>query len=427
MKLVFHGGAQQVGRSCIELETQGDRYLMDCGVRFVEDGFEYPADVIGVKDIDGVLLSHAHLDHSGALPFFEHLNLLCPIFMTPVTKPIIRILLKDSYKIARIKNMHPAFAQADLKKVRGAIKDVQYDKQYHFRKIDFTYFNAGHIPGSASILIEAENHRLLYSGDLNTRENNLVIQPNTKGYGPIDTLITESTYGARKLPPRAPLEEEFLDKIAEVIKKGGRVLIPVFALGRAQEILIMLSKRKWNVPIYFDGMCKQITRKILTSHTPYVKNKDILNKMYFDVVQYVSSPKMRDAIASKTGIFVCTSGMVQGGPAIYYLKHMWHDEKAAVLLTGYQVEHTNGWLLSEKNQYYYKGWRSSVKCFVKRYDFSGHLDQDDLHQYILDVNPKTLIIQHGNEEAIENLATWARKNTKCKVYAPKVGDEIIIE
>lgn len=424
MRLIFHGGAQQVGRSCIELQTGGDRYLLDCGIKFRSDGFDYPEKVFEVKDIDGVLISHAHLDHTGALPFFEHHNLICPIFMTPVTKPIVQILLKDSYKIARIRELHPAYTKPDLKKVKKQIRSVAFDKRNHFRKIYFTYLNAGHIPGSASILIETEGKRILYTGDFNTRKNNLVKPADSRDVGDVDVLITETTYGARELPEREPLEQEFLDQIAATVAQGGRVLIPVFALGRSQEVLIMLSKRKWKVPIYFDGMCKQITRKILTSPTSYVINKNRLNRMYFEEVKYISSDKMREEIVGKPGIFVCTSGMMQGGPAIEYLKRMWHDPRSAVMLTGYQIRHTNGWLLAESREIYINGWKTKVRCFVKRYDFSGHLDRNDLIQYILSVNPKKLILQHGNEEAVAAMKEWAERNLSCEVHAPAVGDII---
>lgn len=426
MKLILHGAAKQVGRSCIELQTQGDRYLLDCGVRFLDDGFEYPDGVLGVKDIDGVLISHAHLDHTGALPFMEHLDLLCPIFMTSQTKAITQILLKDSFKIARIKHIHPAYSKVDLQRVKKNIRTVLMEKRYHFRKLYFTYYNAGHIPGSAMILVETGGKRILYSGDYNTRPSNLMEPASPEGLGPIDVMITEATYGARDLPAREPLGDQFLDRIEETVKQGGRVLIPVFAVGRAQDVLITLARRKWDVPIYFDGMCKTVTRKVLTNHSRFVKNKNALHRMFFETVKYVSSERVRNDIATKPGIFVSTSGMLQGGPAIHYLKHMWHDEKSAVLLTGYQVRNTNGWLLHEHKEFYLKGWKTKVKCLVEKFDFSGHSSKEDLHAFIQAVNPKKLIINHGNEEAVNALADWANDNTDCDVYAPTLGEEIDI-
>lgn len=426
MKILFHGAARQVGRSCVELQTQGDRYLLDSGVRFVEEGFEYPSEVFETKDVDGVLISHAHLDHTGALPFFEHHNLICPIFMTPQTKVITEILLKDSWKIARVRELHPAFDQTDLKNVSKAIRLVEMEKKYHFRKIYFTYYNAGHIPGSGSILIEAEDKKILYTGDFNTRESNLMVPADPKTHGEVDVLITESTYAARDLPAREPLGDAFLDRVEATIKQGGRVLIPAFAVGRSQDVLITLARRKWAVPIYFDGMCKQVTRKILTTPSRFVRNKDALHQMYFDTVRYVNSEQMRNEIATRPGIFVCTSGMLQGGPAIHYLKHMWGDEKSAVLLTGYQVKNTNGWHLSEEHEVYLHGTKTKVKCYVERFDFSAHLSREDLYDFIKATNPKVLIINHGNEEAVLALEAWAKENTNAKVYAPETGETIEI-
>lgn len=350
--------------------------------------------------------------------------MLCPIFMSPQTKVIAQILLKDSYKIARIRDIHPAYGKTDLKSVKKNIRTVLMEKRYHFRKLYFTFHNAGHIPGSSMILLETEGKRVLYTGDYNTRPSNLMVPATPESVGPVDVLITESTYAARDLPAREPLGDEFLNRVEETIKQGGRVLIPVFAVGRAQDVLITLAKRKWKVPVYFDGMCKQVTRKILTNPSRYVKNKNALHKMYFETVRFVTSEKARNDIATRPGIFVCTSGMLQGGPAIHYLKHMWHDEKSAVLLTGYQVKDTNGWLLSEKKEVYIKGWKTKVCCYVQRFDFSAHLSKEDLHAFIKAVNPKTLIINHGNEEAVTTLEAWAHKNTDAKVYAPHTGEEI---
>lgn len=426
MKFIFHGAARHVGRSCVELQTQGKRYLLDCGIKFKEDGFDYPENVFKMKELDAAFISHAHLDHTGALPFFEHHNMICPIFMTAQTKVLTRILLKDSWKIARIKELHSAYDKTDLKKVRKSIRRVEMQKRNSFENIHYTYFNAGHIPGSAQILLEAEGKKILYTGDFNTRPSNLM-QGAEQEAGKVDVLISESTYGARDLPAREPLGDAFLDRIEATLKQGGRVLIPAFAVGRSQDVLITLAKRKWPVPIYFDGMCKQVTRKILTTPSRYVQNKDALHKMFFDTVQSVSSEKMRNEIATRPGIFVCTSGMLQGGPAIHYLKHMWHDEKSAVLLTGYQVKNTNGWLLSEQKEVYLQGTKTKVRCYVERFDFSAHLSREDLHEFIKKSNPKHLVFMHGNEEAVTELGEWARQNTNAKVYIPQMNEEIVIE
>ncbi|MBN1275403.1 MBL fold metallo-hydrolase [Candidatus Woesearchaeota archaeon] len=424
MKLVFRGAAREVGRSCIEIQTKGDRYLLDCGVKFKEDGFAYPKGVFDVPDLDGVFLSHAHLDHSGGLPFFEHKNLRGPIFCTAQTFALAKVLLKDSYEVARIRRLHPAFSRVDLKEVRKDVHTVRFNEKFRHRELEVTFFNAGHIPGSASILLELEGKRLLYTGDLNVKPN-MLIQEAKPSYGaPIDILITEATYGYRDLPDREEVAKRFLQRVSEVVKAGGSVLIPVFAVGRAQEVLQILSKKKFNVPIYFDGMAKTITRRILANPSQFIKNKDRLAHMFYDVVESPRNQDERNAVAEHQGIFVTTSGMLQGGPVLHYLKHFWHDERSAVFLTGYQCKRTNGRELLDNGYVYLKGWRTKVHCQVEKFDFSGHSDRKALEGYIRAVDPKVLIIQHGDPESVEALAGWARKEIGCEVYGPGLLDEL---
>ncbi len=423
MKLIFRGAAKEVGRSCIEVQSEGYRYLLDCGVKFTEDGFAYPLGLLDVKDLDGVFLSHAHLDHSGGLPFFEHKLLRGPIFCTSQTKTITRILLKDSFEIARIKHLHPAYNNADLREVKKDISIVRFDTRYKHKNLYYTYFNAGHIPGSASILLELEGKRILYSGDINLTDS-MLMSPAKPDYGPVDVLIVESTYGYRDLPSRMSVAKDLLRNIKRVIKRGGSVLIPVFAVGRAQEILQVLSLEDWDVPIYFDGLSKKITRNILVNPSKYIKNKERLAEMFYDVVITPRGVADRSEAVSKQGIFVTTSGMLQGGPVMAYLRALWHDEKSAIFLSGYQCKRTNGRHLLEDGFVYIDGWKTNVKCEVKKFDFSGHADRNALKEYVKAVNPKVVVFQHGDPEAVEALGLWARETLEVEVFTPSLLDEI---
>jgi putative mRNA 3-end processing factor len=424
MKLVFHGGAKEVGKSCIELQTQGERYLLDAGIKFKEGGFGFP-DVTNMPDIDGLIISHAHLDHSGALPIFEHHNIICPMFCTRLTYQLAKILLKDSYKIERIHNLHPAYEKVDLKKVDKNIRLVKYDTEYTHRKIKFILRNAGHVPGSSMILIEAEGKKILYTGDVKLKTTEIVKGAFTD-YKDIDTLIIESTYGNRDLPDRTATRQRFLDKIEETLKKGGSALIPAFSLGRSQDVLVMLHERKFNVPIYMDGMCKKITNKIMTSDDPYINNREAINDMFENKVTRIGSERHRARVIKSQGIFVVTSGMIEGGPVLRYLKDMWHEPNNAILLTGYQCKRTNGRHLIDDGYVYLDGWRTDVQCYVEKFDFSGHADKEDIKEIVRRVNPRSVVFQHGDEDAIEEMRKWAEAEGKWKVYTPAVGDEITI-
>jgi len=426
MKLIFRGAAREVGRSCIELQTDGDRYLLDCGVKFTEGGFAYPKNVLDVPNLDGVFLSHAHLDHSGALPFFEHKDLKGPIFCTHQTAALSKILLKDSFEVARIRHLHPAFGRPDLREVKKDMNLVKFNAPFKHRKLDkVEFFNAGHIPGSASILMELEGKRLLYTGDINVKESLLMVEGKPEYGGPIDIMITESTYGYRDLPERSLVIKDFVKKVKATVKRGGSVLVPVFAVGRAQEILQALAKEKWDVPIYYDGMAKKVTRNVLTTQSQFVHNKEDLAHMFYDVVKFPKGQEERNTVAQKQGIFITTSGMLQGGPVLHYLKHFWHDPKSSVFLSGFQCKRTNGRDLLENGYVTIKGWRTKVSCQVEKFDFSGHSDRTALENYIAAVNPKVLIIQHGDAEAVDSLMQWAKKELSCEaVYGPELLEEI---
>jgi putative mRNA 3-end processing factor len=428
MELIFHGGAREVGRSCIELKlSNNERYLLDVGIKFKENGLLLPENVENIPEVDGVFLTHAHLDHSGGLPLFEHKNLKDPIFSTRQTIAITKLMLKDSFKVARIRHLHPAYDKNDLEEVQKDIIKVSFDKWYKHKSLRFKFLNAGHIPGSAMILIEAEGKKILYTGDINTEKTALMFkaQANPDIYGKIDVLISESTNAHRNLPKREELNEQFLKSVEETIKNKGSVIIPVFAVGRAQEIMILLSKKDFGVPIYSEGLSNKVTRQILSNKSKYIDNKEILSEMFYNKIHWISSEKKRKDALKKQGIFITTSGMLQGGPILSYVKELWHDENSKIMTVGFQAKNTNGWHLLNEGFLYLEGWKTYVKCKVESYAFSGHADKEGLQKMVTSINPKQVIFQHGDPESIDIMCEWA-KIQKIKVFGPNVGDKIKI-
>ena len=425
VKIIFHGAAGEVGKSCIEVQSKGKRYLMDAGVKFTSFGNEYPKGLDKIHALDGIFLSHAHLDHSGALPMLEHKNLNCPIYTTKMTWKTTNLLLQDSYHLEKLKHIHPAYLERDLKKVEKDLKFVDYDKEYttHDGKIKFQYINSGHIPGGASILMNVEGKTLLYTADINTEDSLLMVPSDIEKLSGIDILITENTYGDRVHPPREDCEKNLIESVEECIKGGGSALIPVFSVGRAQEILILLDKLNIDAPIYLDGMARKLTEIYVNSNDPYIDNKDILEKM-FKKCHVVAHPSEREKIAHVKGaVIVSTSGMVQGGPVVTYVEKMCHDRDNYIILTGYQAKGTTGREILENKVFFKHHQKFTVKAQVMKYDFSAHYGQDSIHSLIDKIKPKNLILQHGDCDALRATRAYAHEHLpNTNTFLPAIGD-----
>jgi len=427
MKLTIRGAASEVGRSCIEVQTRKTNVLLDCGIKLGDGGTELPLLPTNTHELDGVFISHAHLDHTGALPALEHHGYKGPIFATRMTKALSQILLKDSLKIGRLNHQEMDYDEFDVKDVLKFMKRIKLNESGSLKDIDYKFFDAGHIPGSSSILLAANNKKLLYSGDVNYYDTKLMKKADTDYYmeqhqGPLTGMIVEATYGDREHPDREREERRFLAQVLEGIQHGS-VIIPVFAVGRAQEILLVLLDQinKINCPIYLDGMSKDIT-KLFLRYPETIRDPKKLEKIV-STIKFVTSSEMRRKISKQRAIFVTTSGMLTGGPVLQYLRKNHSDAKASILLTGYQAEHTNGDMLLKQQQVYIDGWRTKVKCKVAKFDFSAHSGLFGLKQMIKDANPETLILNHGDPSAIKHLGDWAQA-VDFTVKIPKLGDII---
>lgn len=421
MRFTFHGGANEVGRSCIEMNTTLGDFIFDCGIKVTPEGLVYPKKMDDLTGVKGVFLSHAHLDHTGALPMFKHSGSKAKIFCTKATARISDVLLNDSYQVDIIKHNHPAYTKFDIKSVEDQMVFVNYRKKYTELGLDFEFFNSGHIPGASSIKVHVDGTNVLYSGDINTQGTYLVKEADTD-FGFVDILIVESTYGNRDHEERHVVEDKFVTSILNALRKGGSVVIPVFGVGRAQEVLMLLSKYTFDVPIYIDGMARKVTNLIVNNSTNLTDPFKVRNS--YENAREVRNEGMREMVMKKRGIFITTSGMIEGGPVMSYMKRFHNDEHSAVLLTGYQCEGTNGRLLLDTGFCFIEGMKMKVKMNVEKFDFSAHAGKTQLHDLVKKVKPRAVIIQHGDPEAVKDLGDWCKKNTSCKVYMPSVGDSI---
>ncbi|RLE38462.1 MBL fold metallo-hydrolase [Candidatus Woesearchaeota archaeon] len=421
MEIKILGAAREVGRSCIELCTKEFRALLDAGIKLEIAGPEYPVEISNIGLIDAVFLSHAHLDHSGALPLFFHRGLSCGVLCTAETALLTKLLLKDAHKIEVAEHHHPGYGKEDIRRVVSHIEKVRYNEKKKLKTVSYEFIDAGHIPGSSMVMLEVEGKRLLYTGDFNTVDTNLI--NGFKERLEADVMIIESTYGAEKHPNRDKEEEAFLNKIEEVVNAGGSVIIAAFAIGRAQEVLLMLQKRRFKVPIYMDGMAVKATDFILAHPVLLSKPKE-LEKAY-NRINIVKGSRERKQVLNKQAIVITTSGMITGGPVIEYMKHIASRKDCALMMTGYQTIGSGGLQILETGFIDLDGERTKVECFYKKYVFSAHAGQQGLQWMIKTVRPKILIINHGQDYHCSALAQFANQYCK-KVYVPRLGDVITV-
>ncbi|NQU79548.1 MBL fold metallo-hydrolase [Candidatus Woesearchaeota archaeon] len=422
MRLIFHGGAGEVGRSCIELASRRHRLLLDCGLKLTPHGTKYPVGLENVEDIDAVFLSHAHLDHCGALPLLDHQGMNCPIFATKTTKALTRMMLRDSFKIGRINHQHLGYDELDVMKVLSCMSRVKVNNQGSIGDVKYEFFDAGHIPGSASVFVNVDGTKVLYTGDLNNIDTLLHSAARTD-FPEVDILICESTYGDREHPSRSDVEKKFLAEIDKTLADGGTPIIPVFALGRSQEIAMLLVKQKFGVPIFFDGMSREAS-KIILSNPSSVRDPKLLS-LAMNKVHAVKGHKDRMSAIRKQSIIVTTSGMLTGGPIMTYLKYLHADPKNSILLTGYQAEGTNGRLLLEEGNIFIDGELKKVRCNVKHFDFSAHAGKSQLKDIVRVAKPKNVFFVHGEKKSVSELHDWASA-LNMRSFAPDIGDVVDI-
>jgi putative mRNA 3-end processing factor len=414
--LSFLGGAREVGRSGYLVEHKGEAVLLDYGLQLTE-----PVSFPKVpSQVNSLLLSHAHLDHTGGVPYLYKKRSFA-IYGVDVTFDVTQVILHDSVKVNRIKNLSQEYSDGDVDRIEQSEIPVPYGRE---RKIGeyftATFSDAGHIPGSAGILLKVGGKKIFYSGDTK-REDTLLLEGGE--YPQADVLISEATYGNQLHPDRKEVTEAFLAKVEETCDRGGVAVVPAFAVGRSQEMLMVLDNVDY--PVYLDGMARSVVRLFL-SYSEYLRNPDLLQKAANNA-QWINNPKMRKEAVKEPAVIVTTAGMLTGGPALEYIGRIRKDEKNSVLLVGYQVKGTNGrtllddgYVLDEKS-----GKKVSVKSEVCYFDFSAHSDQAGLVRMADEVSPEEIILVHGEEAGTKALAE--KLSGKYEVHTPKNGEKIILE
>jgi len=340
--------------------------------------------------------------------------------MTLITRDLIRILLKD---MIRLSNYYLPFEKEELDRLMRRIRIVNYGEPINIKDdITLTFHDAGHIPGSAAIQIETPTHDVLYTGDINTIDTQLLKAARIPQNTP-DTLIIESTYALTAHENRHTIEENFVHAVEETIENGGTVLVPAFAVARAQEILCVLTKYKVDFPIYMDGMAREAARVFLR-HPDFFRNYKLLKRALSNT-QWIRSRRQREGLTKNPGLIVAPAGMLRGGTAAMYLSEIMHDPKNAVLLVGYQIPGTPGRELLDNGSYDDGAGLKRVKAKFQLFDFSSHVGQNQLLELGTSFpNLEQLYTVHGDADACEYLAKTLHKTNSINAHVAETGQQI---
>lgn len=397
MKLEFLGAMGCVGASGICIEDGSDKIVLDYGTKVREIPPKFPLPVENPK---AVLLSHAHLDHSGGIPLLVK-NYSTPIYALDVTKELTELLLEDSIKVSREEGVELPFNEFDVKQTMKNFILVNYHKPFKIGNFKITYFDAGHIPGSAMIFVESKNTNVLYTGDFND-VNTRLLEKCEDDLPKVKNLIIESTYADREHPDRKREEKELVKMVEETISDNQPAIIATFAVGRAQEVLLILSKHGISYPVFMDGMAKKATT-IITKYKKYLRDSEELEEA-LKFVSYVKG-RMRKRLVKEAACIITTSGMLNGGPVVNYIKKLHKNERASLLLTGWQIEGTPGRILLETGRFIHENLNLEVKMRIRRFDLSAHAGRKSIFEFIKKVNPEKIFCIHGDhtEEFAEEL------------------------
>ena len=446
VRMTALGGFRQVGRSATLLMTKESKILIDCGLDPSSDATPYfgVPEIQPLKDLDAVVITHAHMDHCGLLPALFKYGYDGPVYCTPPTRDLMAMLQLDSIKLIYGEGKRIPF---DSNNVRDEILHViplDYDKTTDISPdVRLTFYNAGHILGSSIAHFNIGNgfHNVAFSGDTKYEKTWLFNAANTK-FVRLESLVIESTYGGKKdfQPARVDASEEMKDILKQAMEANGKVLVPVFAVGRSQEVMLVIEEMMSTgqipkVPVYLDGMIWEATA-IHTAYPEYL-NSQLKTKIFqkgdnpflSPIFKRVDSVDMREEICHSPDpcIVLATSGMMTGGPVMNYFREWADDSNSWLIFVGYQSENSIGRTIQRGRKDISLSDRGKVINLEIRMNvvtvdgFSGHSDRKQLMKYISTVEPRPskIIVGHGEDRKCADFASSIYQKYRIDTKAPQ--------
>jgi len=449
VRLSYLGGGRQVGRSSILLQTPESRVLLDCGIdpaRSIGDKSVFPSLEIpefNINELDAIIVSHSHLDHSGFVPWLFKMGYRGPVYCTLPTRDVMSLLQLDFTKIQRHEGKDPVYTSEDVREMVkhtiplefGEVSDVTPD-------VRITFYNSGHILGSAMVHMHIGNglHNILYTGDLKYGRTSL-LEPASTVFPRLETLMIESTYGGKDnvLPPHTQADQQLAEIIKMTLERNGKVLLPELGSGRAQEVLVIIDKlvKEGTIkktPVYIDGMVWDITA-IHTAYPEFLNStvrKQIFHKnenpFLSDMFKQVGSNKERKQIIEEKGacVVMATSGMLVGGPSVEYLKSFCENKNNSIVFSCYQGEGSLGEkIVSGKREIPIQDGNKmevlKINMDVYKIEITNHSDRNQLMNFVgkCKPKPKKVIINHGENSRCLDLASSLHKMYRIETNAPR--------
>ena len=413
MQVGFLGGAREVGRIGITVKSEKSTVVMDYGVMLDhEPGFPMH---VPPKDVTALILTHSHLDHSGAIPMF-YINDKKPLYTNKLNLELTQVLIQD---FIHLSGYYLPFEYIELNSMMHNNRHLDFGVEETIGDMKVKLFDAGHTPGSAQVLIEADGKKILFTGDYNIEDSKL-LKGATMDYGDLDGVITESTYASEDHTPRPVLEKSFVEAATEVVERGGTVLVPAFGVGRAQEIACVLAANHFEHPVVLDGMAREASR-IIMNYKEFLRDPRLFMNAIHSL-DWVDGWRDRRRATKDPGVIISPAGMLKGGPSQFYLSKIGKKANNAIFLVSYQIPGTPGKQLLDKGVTTIDGKVSKVKAQYRHFDFSSHCGASQLKEGLrrLGGKPKVFCV-HGAEGNCELLANWAKTELGLDAVAPRTG------